>query len=71
MHVDAIQAGEKVVVIDDLLATGGTAEAACKLVEQAGGEIIKVLFLVELPELGGRKMLGNYDIDSVITFDGH
>lgn len=71
MHVDAIQPGEKVIVIDDLLATGGTAEAGCKLVEQAGGEIIKVLFLVELPELGGRNRLQNYDVNSVITFEGH
>lgn len=71
MHVDAIQPGEKVIVIDDLLATGGTAEAGCKLVEQAGGEIIKVLFLVELPELGGRNKLQNYDVNSVITFEGH
>lgn len=71
MHVDAIQPGEKVIVIDDLLATGGTAEAGCKLVEQAGGEIIKVLFLVELPELGGRKKLQNYDVHSVIAFEGH
>ena len=70
MHVDSIQPGERVIVIDDLLATGGTAEAGCKLVEQAGGEIVKVLFLVELPELGGRNKLGTYDIDSVITFEG-
>lgn len=71
MHVDAIRPGERVVVVDDLLATGGTAEAGCKLVEEAGGKIIKVLFLVELPELDGRKKLGNYDIDSIITFEGH
>lgn len=71
MHVDAIQPGEKVVVVDDLLATGGTAEAGCKLVEEAGGEIVKALFLVELPELEGRKKLKGYDIDSIITFEGH
>ena len=71
MHVDAIRPGEKVVVIDDLLATGGTAEAGCKLVEEAGGEIVKVLFLVELPELKGREKLKAYDIDSIITFEGH
>lgn len=71
MHVDAIQPGEKVVVVDDLLATGGTAEAGCKLVEEAGGKIVKVLFLVELPELGGRKKLDKYNIDSIITFKGH
>jgi len=71
MHVDAIQPGEKVVVVDDLLATGGTAEAGCKLVEEAGGEIVKVLFLVELPELEGRKKLRDYNIESIITFEGH
>jgi len=71
MHVDAIQPGEKVVVVDDLLATGGTAEAGCKLVEEGGGEIVKVLFLVELPELEGRKKLSKYNIDSIISFAGH
>lgn len=71
MHVDAIKPGEKVVIIDDLLATGGTAEAGCKLVEEAGGEIVKVLFLVELPELRGRQKLLDYDINSIITFEGH
>lgn len=71
MHVDAIKPGEKVVVVDDLLATGGTAEAGCKLVEEAGGEIVKVLFLVELPELGGRKKLKSYDVNSIISFEGH
>lgn len=71
MHVDAIRPGEKVVVVDDLLATGGTAEAGCKLVEEAGGNIIKVLFLVELPELGGRIRLANYEINSIVSFEGH
>ncbi len=71
MHVDAIQPGEKVVVVDDLLATGGTAEAGCKLVEEAGGKIVKVLFLVELPELKGRLRLKTYDVDSIISFEGH
>jgi adenine phosphoribosyltransferase len=71
MHVDAIQPGEKVVLIDDLLATGGTAEAGCKLVEEAGGKIVKVLFLVELPELKGRSKLNDYDVNSIITFEGH
>jgi adenine phosphoribosyltransferase len=71
MHVDAIQPGERVVVVDDLLATGGTAEAGCKLVEEAGGIIVKVLFLVELPELKGRDKLISYDVESIITFEGH
>lgn len=70
MHEDAIQPGEKIVVLDDLLATGGTAEAACALVERLGGIITRVLFLVELPDLGGRGKLKHYNVDSVITFEG-
>jgi len=70
IHVDAIQSGDRVVVVDDLLATGGTAEAACKLVKELGGEIVKVLFLVELPELKGRERLKAYDVDSVLSFEG-
>ena len=71
IHIDAIKPGEKIVVVDDLLATGGTAEAGCKLIEESGGKIVKILFLVELPELEGRKKLNNYDIDSIISFEGH
>ena len=71
IHMDAIIPGEKIVIVDDLLATGGTAEAGCKLIEEAGGEIVKALFLVELPELVGRRKLSTYDISSVICFDGH
>jgi len=71
IHVDAIQPGEKIVILDDLLATGGTAEAACKLVEMLGGEIVKVLFLVELPDLRGREKLASYHVDCVLEFSGH
>lgn len=71
IHKDAIKPGEKIVVVDDLLATGGTAEAGCRLIEEAGGIIVKALFLVELPELEGRKKLAAYDIDSIISFEGH
>ncbi len=71
VHKDAILPGEKVVVVDDLLATGGTAEAGCRLVEELGGEIVKVLFLVELPELNGRQKLPSYNIESIISFEGH
>ena len=71
IHLDAIIPGEKIIVVDDLLATGGTAEAGCKLVKQAGGEIVKALFLVELPELMGRQKLSPYDISSALTFEGH
>lgn len=70
VHQDAIKPGERIVVVDDLLATGGTAEAGCKLVEALGGIVIKVLFLVELPDLGGREKLARYDVASVISFRG-
>jgi adenine phosphoribosyltransferase len=70
IHDDAIEEGEEVIVIDDLLATGGTAEAACKLVESLGGLVKKVLFLVELPDLGGRKKLENYEVESIYSFEG-
>jgi adenine phosphoribosyltransferase len=70
IHLDAIHPGERIVVIDDLLATGGTAAAGCKLVEESGGKIVKVLFLVELAELKGREKLRGYEISSVITFEG-
>ena len=71
IHLDAIIAGEEIVLIDDLLATGGTAEAACKLIEELGGIVNKILFLVELPELGGRDRLKDYQVESVVSFDGH
>ena len=70
VHEDAISPGERIIIVDDLLATGGTAEAGCKLVEELGGIVVKVIFLVELPELGGREKLGKYPINSVITFGG-
>jgi adenine phosphoribosyltransferase len=70
MHVDTIQPGERIVIVDDLLATGGTAEAACRLVEMSAGKIIKVLFLVELPDLKGRKKLSGYHVDCVFGFTG-
>jgi adenine phosphoribosyltransferase len=70
VHEDAIEAGEKIVVVDDLLATGGTAEAGCKLVEELGGIVAKVIFLIELPELGGRKRLSKYEVSSIISFEG-
>lgn len=71
VHEDSIQDGERLVVVDDLLATGGTAEAGCKLVHELGGEVAKVLFLVELPELQGRKRLAGYDIEALFSFEGH
>ena len=70
IHEDAVKPGERVVMVDDLLATGGTAEAGCKLVEELGGEVVKILFLVELPDLEGRRKLKKYNIESVISFRG-
>lgn len=66
IHKDAISAGEKVVIIDDLLATGGTAEAACRLVEKLGGEIVLVAFLIELKFLNGRKRLPDRNIFALL-----
>ena len=70
MHKDAIKPGQKVVVIDDLIATGGTIEAAIKLIEQLGGEVVKVVFLMELAGLKGRESLAGYDVESVICYEG-
>ncbi len=70
MHKDAIKPGQKVVVIDDLIATGGTIEAAIKLIEELGGEVVKVVFLMELAGLKGRERLAGYDVESVICYEG-
>ena len=70
IHKDAIQPGKKVVLIDDLIATGGTIEAAAKLVEELGGEVVKVVFLMELAGLNGREKLAEYDVESVICYEG-
>ena len=70
MHKDSIKPGQKVAIIDDLIATGGTIEAAIKLVEQLGGEVVKVVFLMELAGLKGRERLKGYDVASVICYDG-
>lgn len=70
MHKDSIKPGQKVVIVDDLIATGGTIEAAIKLVEQLGGEVVKVVFLMELAGLKGRERLKGYDVASVICYDG-
>jgi len=69
MHADAIAQGERVLIHDDLLATGGTAQAACKLVERAGGIIVAMSFIIELNFLNGRQRLGNRDIFSIIRYD--
>lgn len=68
VHLDAFVEGERVLVVDDLLATGGTAEAACALVEAAGAEVVGCLFLIELASLNGRDRLGDRRIESVIDY---
>jgi len=72
IHDDAIQAGQRVLVVDDLLATGGTAEAGIKLVERLGGEIIGCAFIVDLPDLGGRKRLEalGMEVHALCAFEG-
>ncbi|MBE5996590.1 MAG: adenine phosphoribosyltransferase [Lachnospiraceae bacterium] len=70
IHKDAIKPGQKVVMIDDLIATGGTVEAAIKLFERLGGEVVKVVFLMELTDLGGRERLKGYDVASVVQYEG-
>lgn len=70
MHKDSIKPGQKVVLVDDLIATGGTIEAAAKLVESLGGEVVKIIFLMELAGLEGRKRLEKYDVASVVCYEG-
>ncbi|MBR2527223.1 MAG: adenine phosphoribosyltransferase [Blautia sp.] len=70
MHKDSIKPGQKVAVIDDLIATGGTIEAAIKMIEELGGVVVKVVFLMELAGLKGREKLKDYDVASVICYDG-
>ncbi|WPP51284.1 adenine phosphoribosyltransferase [Catalinimonas niigatensis] len=68
IHQDAIQKGERVLLHDDLLATGGTALAACRLIERLGGQVIQVSFLIELAFLKGKEKLSDYDVKSVISY---
>ena len=68
IHKDAIQPGDKVLLHDDLLATGGTMEAACKLIEKLGGEVVQISFLIELDFLNGRDKLKSYDVRSIIQY---
>ena len=69
IHKDAINKNDRVLLHDDLLATGGTAEAACKVIEKLGGKIVLISFIVELTFLNGRKKLGNFETHSVIKYD--
>ena len=70
MHKDAIKPGQKVILVDDLIATGGTIEACAKMVDELGGEVVKIIFLMELAGLKGREKLQKYDVESVITYEG-
>lgn len=70
IHKDAIKPGQKVAVVDDLIATGGTVEAAVKLIERLGGKVVKIVFLMELEGLNGREKLEGYNVDSVIRYEG-
>lgn len=70
MHKDSIKPGQKVVLIDDLIATGGTIEAAIKLIERLGGEVVKIVCLMELAGLEGRRKLEGYDFEAVVTYEG-
>ena len=72
IHEDALESGERVLIVDDLLATGGTAVAGIKLVEQLGAQVVSCAFVVDLPELGGRKMLTDMglDVHTICDFEG-
>ena len=70
MHKDSIKPGDRVVLVDDLLATGGTMNACVKLVESLGGTVVKILFVIELKGLRGRSQLEGYNVDSVIKYEG-
>lgn len=70
MHEDAIKPGDKVVIVDDLIATGGTIEAIIGMVESLGGEVVKIQFVMELAGLKGRERLKDYEVDSLLIYDG-
>ncbi|MDD6790233.1 MAG: adenine phosphoribosyltransferase [Lachnospira sp.] len=70
IHKDAIKPGQKVIIVDDLIATGGTAQAAIRLVEKLGGQVVKCVFLIELAGLEGRKLLEGYDVEAAVTYPG-
>ncbi|MBQ7919169.1 MAG: adenine phosphoribosyltransferase [Lachnospiraceae bacterium] len=70
MHKDSIKPGQKVLIVDDLIATGGTTEAMCQLIESLGGEVVGIVVLIELAGLEGRKRLESYRVDSAICYPG-
>ncbi len=71
VHKDAIKPGQRVVLVDDLIATGGSAAASIKLIERLGGKVVKVLFVIELKGLKGREKLKGYDVESLIAYEGN
>ena len=73
MHVDAVQKGDRVILVDDLIATGGTAEGAVKLLRQMGAEVLAACFIIDLPELGGAAKLRKLDVPvrTLVSFEGH
>ncbi len=71
VHKDAIKTGDRVVIVDDLIATGGTTEAMVKMVERLGGKVVKIVFVMELKGLKGRERLAGYDVDSLIQYEGN
>jgi adenine phosphoribosyltransferase len=70
IHQDALKKGDKVLIIDDLLATAGTALATCKLIKKVGGEIVSCAFIIDLPELGGKAKLAPHDVYTIVEFEG-
>ncbi len=70
MHVDSIKPGQKVLIVDDLIATGGTTEAMIRLVERLQGEVVGVCVLIELPDLKGRERIAGYRLDSAVSYEG-
>lgn len=70
IHADAIRKGQKVLLIDDLIATGGTIEAAIKLIERLGGEIVECAFIIDLPDLKGKEKIGKYNVFAMCAFEG-
>lgn len=71
VHADAIKPGDRVVIVDDLIATGGTVEAMCRMVERLGGIVVRCIFVIELKGLRGRDRLKDYDVRSLIAYEGN
>jgi len=70
IHRDAIHRGQKVLLVDDLIATGGTAQASCNLIERLGGEIVECTFVIDLPDLKGKEKLSKYPVFCLVKFEG-